>query len=109
MKELRLGCYLFKLHRPLEGVLAWRLKKLASEGGPAHNPAFAYAWLRQNRIGFRLRFKWDRSKPVRYNLSKLEEPWMLRRLMDAYDNEVMALPLDGYAGRKHKPETEENT
>lgn len=109
MRELRLGCHCFKLHRPLEGILAWQLKKLASGNGPARNPAFAYAWLRQHHIGFRLVFRWDRSKPWKYNLSKLEEPWMLRHLMDAYDDEVMALPLEKYTTGESRTETEGNT
>lgn len=111
MKELRLGCYLFRFNRALDGLKGWQLKRLAEPGGPARNPAFAYAWLRQNGVGFRLSFKWDRTRTVRANLSQLEQPWMLRKLMEAYDDEVMAFPLDRYIANRAmagKPkETEE--
>ncbi len=96
MKELRIGCYLFRLYRPLDGLKGWQLKKLAAPGGPARNPAFTYAWLRQNRIGFRLSFRWDKDRSWKENLGQLEHPWMLRKLMEAYEDEVMAVPLDGY-------------
>lgn len=96
MKELRLGCYAFRLHRTLDGLKGWQLKKLAAPGGPARNPAFAYVWLRQNGIGFSLSFRWDRKKSWKENLSQLEQPWMLRKLMEAYDDEVMRFPLEPY-------------
>ena len=104
MKELRIGCYCFRFHRPLNGLKGWQLKKLASPGGPARNPAFAYVWLRQNHIGFRLSFRWNRNLSWKENLAQLEQPRMLRKLMDAYDDEVMSFPLDRYAGTPETPD-----
>ena len=112
MKELRLGCYCFRFRRTLDGLKGWQLKKLAAPGGPARNPAFAYVWLRQNGIGFRLSFRWNRSLSWKKNLAQLEQPWMLRKLMDAYDDEVMRFPLDkfinGYENKEEVHESDEH-
>lgn len=94
---LLLGCYAFRFGKPLDQDDAQRLEALLQDGGPARNPAFAYAWLRQHDIKFRLSFRWDHAQSWKANLDQLERPWMMRKLLEAYDGEVMALPLEKYA------------
>lgn len=96
MNRLCVDCCQFNFKQPLTKEKQYKLLEFMEtlDLNFVWSLALIGIWLYQNSVPFTMRFRYSRTRPLRYNLAYLFIPWQISRDLKKCMDEVMVYDLD---------------